>query len=162
MRILYLSASGELGGAERSLLDVIASLRRAQPLWPLHLMVAAQGPLAERASALGVTTEIVPFGNALSRLGESGGGPTFAAGLVSAIVPTMAYLARLRRTIRAFTPDLLHTNSLKMHVLAARARPKHAALIWHVHDYIGRRHEPVAPVARGRLQRRDREFPKRG
>jgi glycosyltransferase involved in cell wall biosynthesis len=139
MRLLYLSASGELGGAERSLLDILASLRRAQPLWPLHLITAANGPLAERAASLGVTTEILPFGPALARLGESGGRAALAAGLARAVVPGTAYLARLRGAIRRVAPDVLHTNSLKMHVLGARAKPSQAALIWHVHDYVGAR-----------------------
>ena len=72
MRVMYLSAEAELGGAERSLLDVLASMRRAQPSWPLHLVAAADGPLVHEAAQLGVTTVVLPFSRALSRLGESG------------------------------------------------------------------------------------------
>jgi len=46
---MYLSAAGELGGAERSLIDILASIRQAQPSWALHLLTAARGPLAARA-----------------------------------------------------------------------------------------------------------------
>ena len=38
MRVMYLSASGQLGGAEASLLDILASIREAQPSWPLQLL----------------------------------------------------------------------------------------------------------------------------
>jgi hypothetical protein len=31
MKLVFLSASGEMGGAERSLYDVLASLRAARP-----------------------------------------------------------------------------------------------------------------------------------
>jgi hypothetical protein len=50
MRVMFLSASGQQGGAETSLLDILASLRQAEPSWPLHLVVAGAGPLAERAA----------------------------------------------------------------------------------------------------------------
>src|SRR5438309_2205992 len=81
MRVMYLSAAGELGGAERSLLDILASIRQAQPSWALHLLTAVHGPLAARAAELGVTTEEVPFDAALSRVGEFGAGLSTLAGL---------------------------------------------------------------------------------
>ena len=141
MRVMYLSGSAELGGAERVLLDVLASIRCARPSWALHLLSAADGPLVARASALGVTTEVEPFGGALSRLGECGaeGHAALAAMLALAALPAARYLVRLRRAIAAFGPDVVHTNSLKMHVLAAWARPSDAALVWHLHDYLGSR-----------------------
>jgi glycosyltransferase involved in cell wall biosynthesis len=139
VRILYLSASGELGGGERSLLDIVASLRRAQPAWPLHLVAAANGALLAQASALGVATDVVPFGPALSRVGESVGRAALALSVVRAAVPAAAYLGELRRVIQRVAPDVLHTNSLKMHVLGARTKPKQTALIWHLHDYVGAR-----------------------
>ena len=122
MRISFLSASGQLGGAETSLLDALASLRAARPAWRLQLVIASDGPLAARAEALGVTTVSAPFPPSVARLGErsaassSGGYARFAA----------------------FRPDVVHTNGLKMHVLAARAADA-TPLVWHVHDYIGPR-----------------------
>jgi glycosyltransferase involved in cell wall biosynthesis len=146
MRVMYLSAAGELGGAERSLLDFLASIRQAQPSWALRLVTAEDGPLAARAAELGVTTEEVPFDAALSRVGEFGAGLVrrggyvqFVWSLARAALPVAAYVPRLRRTIRAFRPDLLHTNSLKMDLLGAWACPPGIAVVWHVHDYIGSR-----------------------
>jgi glycosyltransferase involved in cell wall biosynthesis len=146
MRVMYLSAAGELGGAERSLLDILASIRQAQPSWALHLLTAAHGPLAALAAGLGVTTEEVPFDAALARVGEFGAGLATRAGygrfawsLARAALPAASYLRRLRRSIRAFGPDLLHTNGLKMDLLGVWACPPGTAVIWHVHDYIGSR-----------------------
>jgi len=34
---------------------------------------------------------------------------------------------------------VIHTNGLKMHLLGAWARPRGSALLWHLHDYAGRR-----------------------
>jgi glycosyltransferase involved in cell wall biosynthesis len=142
LRIAFLSPSGELGGAEASLVDVLASLRVAQPSWPLHLVEAVDGPLLARAAALGATAAVVPFSRAIARLGEhgasqGGGIARLATQLGIAAGPIAAYGARLRREIAAFAPDLVHSNGLKMHLLGARAAD--APLVWHVHDYLGSR-----------------------
>ncbi len=137
MRLLFLSASGHLGGAEASLLDILASLRLAEPGWDLHLAAAAPGPLLERASALGVSASVVAWPAPLARLGEGGLTPSR---VVSALAAAGGYVRELRAAIDAIQPDLVHTNGLKMHVLGARAvtRPG-PALVWHLHDYLGTR-----------------------
>ncbi|PYQ95737.1 MAG: glycosyl transferase family 1, partial [Acidobacteria bacterium] len=58
MRVVYLSPTGALGGAETSLLAMLASVRRARPSWALHLIAATAGPLIESADALGVSTSV--------------------------------------------------------------------------------------------------------
>ncbi len=144
MRVLYLSASAELGGGERSLLDILASLRQAKPAWSLRLLCAAEGPLRDEALRLGVASEVLAFPRSLARVGEAGVAPTMAgtlqlgAKLALAALPVAKYVDDLRSVIRRVQPDVVHTNSLKMHVVAAEARPA-APLVWHVHDYIGGR-----------------------
>jgi glycosyltransferase involved in cell wall biosynthesis len=140
MRLMFLNAIGELGGAERSLIDMLASIRRAQPSWALHLVIGASGPLLDQAASLGVATTVLPLGKALSGLGEFGSGRVrLAARLALAAGPVAAYIGRLRDASRSFRPDILHTNSLKMHLLGAWASPPGAALVWHLHDYVGTR-----------------------
>jgi glycosyltransferase involved in cell wall biosynthesis len=145
MRVLYLSASGELGGGETSLLDLLASLRRARPAWSLHLLAAAEGPLTRRAAALHVGTSVVPFPESMARIGEAGVAADWTGTLrlgwrvASASGPLAAYAGSLRRVVAGLEPDLVHTNSLKMHVLGSLVRPRSAALVWHLHDYIGSR-----------------------
>src|SRR5271154_6758655 len=76
MKILYLNPTGQLGGAERSLLDVIESLRTAEPDWTLALIVGGDGPLVERARALEVATTVVGLPDSIERIGDAGaGGP---------------------------------------------------------------------------------------
>jgi glycosyltransferase involved in cell wall biosynthesis len=144
MRVMYLSSTGELGGAERSLLEVVASIRAARPSWPLHVVAATDGPLVSRASELGASVTVLPFGPSLAALGEAGAdgdvwGPA-ALGwrLARASAATCTYLARLRRIVRLFRPDVVHTNSLKMHVLGSWACGA-AAVVWHLHDYVSPR-----------------------
>src|ERR1044072_2596457 len=76
MKLAFLSALGEMGGAERSLYDVLASLRAARPLWELSLIVPSAGALAEASARLGVNVCVVVFPRGLARLGDAGaGGP---------------------------------------------------------------------------------------
>jgi glycosyltransferase involved in cell wall biosynthesis len=143
MRVMYLNPSGQLGGAETSLLEILASLREAQPSWRLHLLTAGEGPLAARAAALGVSTAVLPFAPSFARLGESGAVSAgrrwgFMMQVAFAAVPIAAYLGRLRAAIREFAPDVLHTNGLKMHLLGSRVR-RRPKLVWHLHDYLGPR-----------------------
>ena len=143
MRVMYLNPTGQLGGAESSLVDILASLRRAEPSWPLHLLAASDGALLERVRALGVSAEVLPFPRALARLGEhgaeaSGEGLRFAARIALASPAVLRYGAALARAIDAFHPAIVHTNGLKMHLLGAwAARGPH--VVWHLHDYLGGR-----------------------
>jgi glycosyltransferase involved in cell wall biosynthesis len=144
MRVMYFNPTGQLGGAETSLLTILSSVRQAEPSWPLHLVMTADGPLKTAAAALGVTTTVLPFPSSLAGLGEhgargeAGGYLRLAAGLARASFGVPAYVARLRRVIRSFRPDVIHTNGLKMHLLAGWATSS-APLVWHLHDYLGSR-----------------------
>jgi glycosyltransferase involved in cell wall biosynthesis len=150
MRVMFLNPTGQLGGAESSLVDILASLRRAEPSWPLHLLAASDGPLIGRVRSLGVTAEVLPFPPAIARLGEHGAaagswGPVgtlrFAARIALASASAVRYRAALNRAIDAFDPAVVHTNGLKMHVLAAWGigSSRRPGLVWHLHDYLGSR-----------------------
>ena len=149
MKVLYLNASGQTGGAENSLLDVLASIRASQPAWPLHLITAEDGPLLSKAKALGVQVKVLPFPSALSRLGDAGaGGPAGAQisrlalliKLFSAAPGVASYVRKLRREIKRLSPDVIHANNLKMHVLSVWAQSKRRpAVVWHIHDYVSPR-----------------------
>lgn len=147
MKITFLNSSGEMGGAERSLYDLLASLRAARPGWELTLIVPHHGALSEKAAALGVGVVAVRFPPALSRLGDAGaGGPAgrrvsrgqLFINLLAAAPGVALYLLKLRGVLRRIGPDVVHANGLKAHVLSVWARPG-APVVWHVHDYVGRR-----------------------
>ncbi len=148
MRIAYLNPSGQLGGAEISLLDFLASLRAAEPDWSLRLIVAEDGPLVSRARALGIETTVLLFPAPLARLGDAGvGGPSgnqvsrlaLAARLAQASAAVAIYVRRLRRALSEAAPDLIHTNGFKMHILGAWSRPPRTPVVWHIHDYVSLR-----------------------
>lgn len=144
MKLVYLNPSGQLGGGEVALLDLMASIRAAEPEWSLHLIAGAEGPLAARAERIGVSITVLPFPNALARLGDAGTGGSSRAALLTKLVraapAVIGYAGKLKQVLRELRPDLLHTNGFKMHVLGARARPhKGIPVIWHVRDYVSSR-----------------------
>lgn len=141
-----------MGGAERVLLDLLTQLRRARPDWPIRLIIGNDGPLAADATRLGIETVTLPFPRDFARLGDAGlATPAtwmhFARHAVRGSVTTFRYLQDLRRMISTFAPDVVHSNGIKMHLLAALARPAGASLVWHFHDYPGAR-----PVTRRLVQ----------
>lgn len=154
MRIAYLSASGALGGAERVLLDLLASLRAARPDWPLSLIAGEDGPLLDRVRALGVAAHVLPLPRALASLGDAGAQDRMRllAGMAGAAPVSVLYLARLRRWIAREQPQVVHTNGFKMHLLGAWAAPRTIPVVWHLHDFLsGRR--AMSSLLRGSARR---------
>lgn len=145
VRIVYLSGTGQLGGAERCLLDVMQSVHAAQPAWALVLVASRDGPLVERARALGFAVEVVPIPTRVANLGDSATrGHVFrllALGVraLGAAREVAHYRQRLQRVLERLQPDVVHTNGYKMHVMGAWSRPRSAALMWHLHDYVSSR-----------------------
>jgi glycosyltransferase involved in cell wall biosynthesis len=141
VRIVHLSSSGQVGGVERVLLDLLAGVRAQEPGWSLHVVAPEEGPLAREARALGACAEVLPFPESLERLGDAsveGPARRVALGLktLAASVPAARYRSRLRRALKGLAPDVIHSHGLKTHVLSATAAPRGAALVWHVHDYV--------------------------
>ncbi len=145
MRIAFLNPAGQIGGAERALLDLIASLRKAYPRWQLGLIAAAEGELVREARELGAEAMVVAFPRSLAVLGDAGtsdwaGNHTRTrdlAGRLALAAPAISiYRRRLAHAIDAMSPDLVHTNGFKMHVLGARAAPRDIPVLWHIHDFV--------------------------
>ena len=145
MKILYVSATGTLGGSERSLLDLVESVRQRQPNWKLQLLTLGQGNFREFAHDAGCAIQASPMPGAANLLGDSAvGGPAGhqisrvrLARELSLAAPQLAlYIFKLRRFICSQAPDIVHSNGLKAHILATWTAPPQAAVIWHVRDYV--------------------------
>lgn len=138
MRVAFLNPSGVLGGAELSLLDIIASFRLQPDNWDLHLILGQDGPLAERARELRVAVTVLPFPENLAQAGDAGntgGRLRSTAKLARAGVSVISYGRLLRRQLRAIAPEVIHTNGFKMHILGARNAPAATPVIWNVRDF---------------------------
>ena len=142
MRVQFISPAAQLGGAERCLLDCIAALREKDPHWQIRLLALADGPLVERAAALGATTQVIAPPRELAELGESGNRRHSLSSLYNSLlnVPQAArFLGRLRSAIAEGRPDVVHSNGMKAHLLASLLTPRGTGLAIHLHDFIGTR-----------------------
>lgn len=127
-RTLFVTHSGVLGGAERSLLDLAGDWTSDR-----ELLVLAEGPFAETARARGIPVQVEPLG-ALGSVKRESGVPGLGA---------LADVARLsgRVSSEAKRFDVIHANSQKAFVVAAAAgllarRP----VVWHLRDILTTAH----------------------
>jgi glycosyltransferase involved in cell wall biosynthesis len=147
MRIVYLNPVGALGGAERSLLDMMASVRQAVPGADLSLIVATAGPLIEEAEKIGVRVKLQPMPTDLVKIGDSGWRSGISAksklrvlgSLPYTGLATWSYLHNLRSTFAELRPDLIHSNGIKFHLLGGLAAHLTWPVIWHIRDFLSLR-----------------------
>jgi glycosyltransferase involved in cell wall biosynthesis len=149
MRILFLSPSGSLGGAERCLVDLIASIRAHEPAAVVGVVAGGDGPLLAEVEALGAQVIRLPLAEGLAQVGDSGiagrwrAAPAAGRRLAVGALHAARYAARLRGAMGRFAPTVVHSNGIKMHLLAAAAGSP-APLVWHLRDFIGDR--PIVPL----------------
>lgn len=137
MRVLFVNPAAELGGSERSLLDLLASLGACGARLERRLLLLADGELARRARSLGVEVDVIALPETLAGLGESkssAGRGADVAGWLRAFGSLPGYAARLRRALSAFRPDVVHTNGMKAHLLAALIAPDYQRVV-HLRDF---------------------------
>jgi len=146
-RVLFLNPAGAMGGAERCLLDLVASLRAHAGAGNLELGLIASrdGPMLGEAEALGVRVMRLPMSDRLAAVGDSAivahgarSLPAFGRRAAGAALDTAEYIHRLGAAVRQFSPSVVHSNGIKMHLLAAAASVR-APLVWHIRDFIGER-----------------------
>src|SRR5262249_31697041 len=117
-RILFLSPTACLGGAERVLLACLEGARAAPDFRP-HLLTLCPRPFLDLAVARGIDAESLPLPPALEELGDGAfSGRSWWRPLrrLCSSVPALAgFLRSLRARIRALAPDLIHSNGIKTH-----------------------------------------------
>ena len=144
MKIAYLNPGGTIGGAEMVLLDVLSALRRARPDARPLVLLGDDGPLRPAAEAEGASCDVLPMPRGVAGLGDAGatglgGKLALATRGAAAASAALAYRNRLAARLRDERPDVVHSNGMKMHLLAAWASPRGLPIVWHLHDYLGSR-----------------------
>jgi glycosyltransferase involved in cell wall biosynthesis len=132
-RILYLSPSAQLGGAEHSLLDLAAGLDRQR--YEPRLLCLGAGPLLGEASRRGVATELVAAPAAFARTSLRGA-RSAALPLLGGLLRAAPTFAAVRRAAGRTSPLLVHSNGNKTHVLSAPLTLGAAPVVWHVRDFL--------------------------
>ena len=142
MRIVFLTPTAQLGGAEAALCELLRGLGAVRPDWSLHVIAAEDGPLLNQMTALGITHEVLALPPALRSLGEHEQGTSGLWRLGRGSILAIGYMRKLRRRIAALEPSAVHSNGVKMHLLAALVHKfsrRPIPLVWHLHDYVSNR-----------------------
>jgi glycosyltransferase involved in cell wall biosynthesis len=136
LKILFYNHTGQISGAERVLLTILARLKR-DDLQPQ--LLSPEGELQNNARAAGVTCRKVPELEA-----------RFAWRLTLLFryfISFLAVMAQVRRSVREARPDLIHANSIRAGlVISAAAVGLGVPIVWHVHDVI--RPHPISTFIR--------------
>jgi glycosyltransferase involved in cell wall biosynthesis len=137
MRIAFLTVSSEMGGSERSLVELTGALRRVRPDWALTVVLPREGPIQSHLPG-GVSTVIAAMPPALARFGESGlvGLASSGAAIVGAAGGAAGYARDLKRVLAGVDADVVHSNGFKHHVIAAGIAAPTRPLVWHIHEYV--------------------------
>lgn len=136
MKILFYNHTGQVSGAERVLLLILAQLKRDQ--FDAQLL-SPEGELQNNAKADGVRCRSVAQLNARF---------TWRPGLLfSYFVSFISVMNQVRRSVRESKPDLIHANSIRAGlVISAATLGLGVPIIWHVHDVL--RPHPISSLIR--------------
>jgi len=126
-KILFVSHSSELNGAELWLLDALRGIDRQK--YGLLLAVPRPGPLEEEARALGAWTEIVPMKWWITERSRIWRQPL-------AWLFNKRSVHRLGKMIRSRKIDLVFSNSAAAAAGAFAARKQHIPHIWAIHELL--------------------------
>lgn len=145
-RLLFLAPTGELGGAERCLVDTVWSFRQRWPELRMDLIAGSAGPLVDAATEAGADAVVVlPLPTSTAALGDSAAGGSLAkllgllVRMIIAVPRLLGYLIRLRREIRRHEPRFVHVLGLKMQLISLWVVPRSVPVVWNVQDYVGSR-----------------------
>jgi glycosyltransferase involved in cell wall biosynthesis len=129
MKLLFYNHTGQVSGAERMLLMILARLN--QSLFDPLLICPEAGPLMKMATGLRVPVESVPGLEARF---------TWRPGRLLRYLKSFFLVIReLRRKIEQVEPDLIHANSIRAGLVATAATiGMRTSVVWHLHDLLPR------------------------
>ena len=147
MRIVYLNPGAQLGGGELSLIDLMGAVGQVDPNIDRRLVVTTDGPIIERATAVGVQVAVEPMPASLAGVGDSalrgrgklGTARALALKALPAGSAALGFARRLAGHVRSLEPTVVHSNGMKTHLLLSLARFRSAPVIWHLRDFPGSR-----------------------
>lgn len=141
VRVVMVSHTGQLGGAESAMLRLVAA---ADARFAISVITMAEGPFVDEARRAGVPITVIDGGE-IVRLTRAQTGSVGA--LLSSMRATAALGRVLAREVRNSNADLIVANSLKAAVLLGVAvRPRR--WVWHLHDRLAGDYLP-GPVVVG-------------
>ena len=127
MNILCLDQFGELGGAQRCLLDEMPAMTGRG--WSVHLAAPGNGQLAERAAAIGATVDPI-------RCGPYSSGKKTLADMTRFAAETPRLAGEIRGLVWRYDANLIYVNGPRLLPAVALAARKGPPVLFHSHSLL--------------------------
>src|ERR1019366_8113365 len=127
MNILCLDQFGELGGAQRCLLDLMPAM--ADRGWSVHVAAPGNGQLAERAAAIDATVDPI-------RCGPYSSGKKTLADMARFLAEAPRLSGEIRGLVWRYDADLIYVNGPRLLPAAALAARKGPRVLFHSHSML--------------------------
>lgn len=130
--VCFVNHAAETGGAEFALARLVLSLDRSE--WHPVVVFCEDGPAVELLRRRSIETYVIPLGAGLGKVRRGSlGSLTWLAG--GRALAAVSYILKLARFFRERGVDIVHTNSMKAHVLGGiAAKLLWIPLVWHLRD----------------------------
>ena len=134
-KMLFFSPASELGGAERSLIDLIKGLERIGIR--AHVVLPRDGPLRNKLiEQTQASIDCIKMPHALAKVSRRISLAVMSY-LCMALLQLPLYIWRLRRLVRIYRPDFAHSNGIKMHILLPwLVKGANCESIIHLRDFV--------------------------
>jgi glycosyltransferase involved in cell wall biosynthesis len=151
--VCFVNHTAALGGAEFCLLRLVAGMDRRK--WHPVLLFSEQGPAVETLRKRGMETYVLPIPPSL---GEARRATLHARAWMRPCAgwSALTYIVRLAGFFRTRAVEIVHTNSMKAHLLGGiAAKVCRIPLAWHLRDCIHPAHLPAAAITLMRILARN-------
>lgn len=128
MKVLFVDQTGELGGGELSLLDIVKNTSHTA-----EVALFSDGPFRHALEDAGIRVHLLDLGRAGEVRREGG-----LASLLAAGPALLRFRSRFRSLAGRF--DVLYANSQKAFLLSAITRRRGQPLVWHLRDMLDAQH----------------------
>ena len=134
IRVLFVDHTAQLGGGEIALRNLVEALDHNQV--SATVLVCASGPLVDQLRNSNRDVRVFPLSSEIAQTRKDSLGWKSIL-KVGELASSLAFIWKLAQLIRKLRVDVVHTNSLKAHVLGGlAARLARTPLIWHLRDRI--------------------------
>lgn len=135
VKICFYSISTHLGGAERSLLEILNHLKQKKQDYDILVLVPREGgPLLKELDRLSIRYESILMPKNTLRISRRTPFLSFLLGMRS-IGSLYRYYNEVKHSLATFQPDVIYTTGIKCHFLGALlGRHLGIPVVWHLRD----------------------------
>ncbi|MBI2711880.1 MAG: glycosyltransferase [Bdellovibrio sp.] len=136
LSVCYYGVASHLGGAERSLLDLLIQLKRTGELSKSWVLLPKNGPLVDELVQAEIPFQVLQMPALILKTTRGAPFKSILFGILG-LPAFFTYCIRLILLLRRQKPDLIHTTGLKCHFIAAFLKPfVRRPVLWHLRDIL--------------------------